>query len=274
MAMSSADKDYKEYRHDSKSDLRLDTNVKVDVLCMQTAVKKRDAALVDAFNAYNQSITSALRTRTDAQVSAWAKVSVNERAIALAVSEKAFTTSYNNASLQLVKAKNAVRKQFADTEKSCKKGTWSSSSSTSSTSSTSSASSVACTDLSASLKGAYTITAGMPDVGRTYSITGTGSMSTIGSVSATGSIRALGFIAMGRSAGDITVTQGSSTMVLHVEGRMQTGFSTLPTSFTYTVQSANGVFTTMKTSTGKMELRLKGDTNGSMSLEIKSRCDR
>ncbi len=253
------------------------TNVSIDTACMQSAVRARDNALVDAFGAYNQSLASALHTRTDAQVSAWAKVDLAERAIALKASEKVFTSSYNDASRQLDKTKKTIRTTYSNAEKNCKKGgrTGSSSSvSSSSTSTTSSTSSVACKDVNGKLTGAFTLVAGLPDVGRTYNLTGTGSVSVVGSVAATGSVRTLGFIASGHATGDITLTQGSSSVVLHLEGPVQTGFSGLPTSFHYTVQSANGVFANWTNTSGNLELRLKGDANGSLKIEFNGRCNR
>lgn len=263
-------------RSENGFSLGVHANVAMDTACMQSAVRTRDNALVDAFSAYNQSLATALHTRTDAQVSAWAKVNLDERAIALKASEKAFTSSYNDASRQLDKTKKTIRTTYSNAEKNCKKNGRSSSSSTtsSSSSSVSSASSVACKDVNGKLTGAFTLAAGLPDVGRTYNLTGTGSVSAIGSVSANGSVHTLGFIAMGRATGDITLTQGSSTAVLHLEGPVQTGFSGLPTSFHYTVQSANGVFASWKDASGNLELHIKGETNGSLKIEFNGRCER
>jgi len=266
---------------------RADANIELfgktnaDPACMQAAVRQRGTAFVDAFNAYNQSIVSALKIKTDAEVSAWAKVSVSERAIAIAAAEKTFTSSYNTASKKLLQAKNDARQVYSKAALSCMKKWSSSRSSTSSvssgqsstTSSASSASTVACSDLSGKLTGAFTLTSPINDEGRKLSLTGTGSVNG-GSVQMNGVINGLGFVAVGRAAGDITITQSTQgTLVLHLEGPVQSGFSTLPKSFRYTVKSATGVFANVDT-TGEAELQLKGDLNGSFRLEFKGKCDR
>lgn len=251
--------------------------VQVDVACMQTAVKKQSADFISAYNTYNQSLTTAFNTRADAQVSAWAKVNVSDRMIALAAAEKAFTSSYNAASRTLNQAKQAIHKNMSDANMRCRVSGSSSSSSVSTSSTSSSPSShasVACQNLSGKITGAFTIPVSLPDVGRTYTITGSGTLSDIGSVSASGTFHGLGFIASGTATGDVTLTKGDSTLVLHAQGPVQAGFSSLPTSFKYTVQSATGIFASMKNNDGTLSLRLKGETQGSLVLELNGRCDR
>ncbi len=262
----------KNWDHDTRGTMQ------VDVACMQAAVKKQSADFISAYNTYNQSLATAFTVRADAQVAAWAKVNVSDRMIALAASEKAFTNSYNAASRVLNQTKQTIKKEMVNANIRCRSnGSSNSSVSTSSTNSStvSSASSIACQNLSAKLKGAFTVINNtLVDVGRTYSLAGTGSVSGIGSVDATGTLHALGFIATGHATGDITLKQGSSTLVLHVEGPAQTGFSALPTKFHYTVQTATGVFANLSKNAGDAELKLKGDLQGSFTLDLSNRCDR
>jgi hypothetical protein len=255
-------------------------NVPVNASCMQDIVRSRGTSLVDAYNTYNSSIVAALKIRTDAQVNAWATSDSNQRTIALTASERTFTSSYNTASWTLERTKQNLRKQSTLAEKNCKNGRTNSSSSTSSSvssalsqSSNNSSTSVACSNLTGTLTGAFTIASMIPDVGHTYAITGSGSVSAIGTVSVNGSVHSLGFIANGNATGDITVTQGSSTMTLHLTGPVQTGFSALPVKFHYVIQSAIGIFAQYANNSGTLELHLKGDTNGSFNLQLTGRCD-
>lgn len=249
----------------------------VDTTCIQNAVRQRGAALTDAFNAYNQSIVSALSIKTEAEVSAWAKASIKDRTLAVVAAEKAFTSAYNNASKKLTQAKNTAHQTYNKTALACVKKNRSSASSVSSVSSASSTSSsssstVACQNLSGKLTGAFTLTSPINDEGRVLSLTGTGTVNDV-SVQMNGSIQGIGFVAMGRAAGDITITQGTQgTVVLHVEGPVRAGFSSLPKSYRYTVKSATGVFANAET-TGTAELRFKGDVNGSFTLELGGRCE-
>ncbi len=269
------------FKTDVKADVHVSASAAVDAACMQGVAKERSRAYTEAFSAYSTSINTALKVRADAEVSAWAKVDAKERTVALGAAEKTFTSSYNNASGQLTKAKNAARMAYLKGWLNCRKN--GSSSSTSSVSSTSSSvtsstssnnsSTVACGALSGKLTGAFTLTSPINDEGRKLSLTGAGTVNDK-SVEMSGSIQGLGFIAMGRANGDITIKQGTEgTLVLHLEGPVQTGFASLPKSYSYTVKSATGVFASVATS-GKVELQLKGDLNGSFNMELGGKCAR
>ena len=257
-------------------DVDINTTATANLPCVQASVQTRDTALIDAFNAYSQSVATALKTKEDAEVSAWAITDVNQRGLALVAAEKTFTSSYNSASLQLNKAKDAARAQFKTAVHACVTHASSSSSNNSSNSSSSSSTSsiIACQNPTGTLSGTFSVeNNAIVDAGKAYTVSGSGSIGTIGSVTATGSLQSLGFISSGHATGTITLINGTDRAVLHLQGQTQAGFSPLPATFSYSVQNTTGVFTQMRT-TGTASLHLTGTTSGTFRLELHANCDR
>ncbi len=281
---------------DKKMELSVSANatLNADPSCMQTAIKQRSDGIIAAFNAYNQSITSALKVQADAQVSAWAIVDIKQRQIALQAAERTFNASFNTAGRQLTIAKNAAKQHYMDMIKDCR-GNHSSKSSSSKTSMSSSSvtsasstssvmtsqssmssmtststSSVACLNTVGTFRGVFSMDSAVPDVGHTFHLTGAGNISSTTNVQLTGTLHSLGFIASGNATGDITLTKGSDTAVLHLVGPVQAGFSPLPTNFQFTVTSATGVFAGLQD--GKAKLNIDNGTNGGFRIDFLGEC--
>ncbi len=102
--------------------------------------------------------------------------------------------------------------------------------------------------------GTYTIHTGLPDVGKEYSLQGTGTIPGIaGQVGIAGEIRSLGFVRIGQARGMLTFTTSQGSLTVSVLGVEQAGFSNLPETFEYRVVGGTGAFLG---STGKGALKL------------------
>jgi hypothetical protein len=82
----------------------------------------------------------------------------------------------------------------------------------------------------------------IPDIGTTFNLNGTGRIGPLGMVNAHGSFHATGFIFHGHATGDLTLSNGAGSVKLHLEGPTQPGFSPLPNSFQFTIESGTGRF--------------------------------
>lgn len=69
----------------------------LNVQCIQTAIEKRDTAIITAHGAFNTSIVNALTTRKDALKLSWAKPTNEERKSTRKVALDAFRTSQKGA---------------------------------------------------------------------------------------------------------------------------------------------------------------------------------
>ena len=87
--------------------------------CMQTAVEKRDNAVIALVNTYNSSLVAALQTRRDALKAAWGIMDRDARNAAL----KTEWTNFRNSHRQAITTKRAARqaawKQFRTDARIC-----------------------------------------------------------------------------------------------------------------------------------------------------------
>jgi hypothetical protein len=81
-----------------------------------------------------------------------------------------------------------------------------------------------------------------PDAGHSYRVNATGAVQPVGTVGATGSLQSPGFIATGVSTGSIKLTSRHGLLRLGLTGDPQAGFSTLPSTFHYTIMGGTGRF--------------------------------
>ncbi|KKS23691.1 MAG: hypothetical protein UU83_C0043G0008 [Candidatus Jorgensenbacteria bacterium GW2011_GWF2_41_8] len=88
--------------------------------CMQTAVAKRDGAIITAFGKFSSGITTALTVRKDALVAAWGINNVKDRRAAIRAAWNAFRTSNQSARTTLKSERNSAWKQFRVDAKGCR----------------------------------------------------------------------------------------------------------------------------------------------------------
>jgi len=82
---------------------------------------------------------------------------------------------------------------------------------------------------------------GIPDDGRTFSLSGSGLVAGIGRASIAGNLQTTGFIAQGHAHGTLTLALEHGRITLELTGsNTQSGFAGLPSNFTYTVTSGTG----------------------------------
>lgn len=91
----------------------------IDAVCMQTAVEKRDSAIIAAVDANAAAQKSALTVRKDALKAAWAITDRKARRTALRQAWNAFTKASRDARRTLRSADHAVWKQFYTDRKAC-----------------------------------------------------------------------------------------------------------------------------------------------------------
>jgi hypothetical protein len=97
--------------------------------------------------------------------------------------------------------------------------------------------------LHGTLRGHFQWEVGVPDVGRTFSSSGSGFLAGLGRASVAGNLHTTGFIAEGHAQGTLTLTHGKGTITLQLTGTsVQSGFAGLPRTFTYTVTSGTGAY--------------------------------
>ena len=97
------------------------TAPKIDSACMQTAVGKRDEALVSDFGAYSSTITSLFQTREAALKAGWA-LTGKDRRTALNTAWKASNTSQKQAMQTFRSAKKSDWNTFYTDRKACGAG--------------------------------------------------------------------------------------------------------------------------------------------------------
>ncbi|MBU6415076.1 hypothetical protein KGQ34_02455 [Patescibacteria group bacterium] len=92
----------------------------VDLACMQTAVEKRDNAIISALDAYSSAVKTALQTRRDALKDAWGITDRKQRRSALRTAWNAFKGTWRNAAKSLRIAKRDAWMQFNKDQRTCK----------------------------------------------------------------------------------------------------------------------------------------------------------
>lgn len=93
---------------------------KFDPTCIQTALEKRENAVIAAFNKKTTAIRVALEQRKVALKDAWGKQTVRERVLARAKAWKAFKTANFNANKIYQKEVKVVWQQFNKERRACR----------------------------------------------------------------------------------------------------------------------------------------------------------
>ncbi len=96
------------------------TTPRVDLPCMQTAVEKRDNAIISAWDALSASIKTALETRRDALKSAWGISDPKERRKAIKKAWTDFSKAKKESARTFNQARKAAWKQFRTDAKACR----------------------------------------------------------------------------------------------------------------------------------------------------------
>jgi hypothetical protein len=115
--------------------------------------------------------------------------------------------------------------------------------------------------LSGSGSGSYTTSMGIPDTGTTTDLGGVATLDGQGTFTVTGEFHSLGYILFGHAGGTLTFTNDQGSFTLQLDGPLQTGFSPLPQSFTYSVLSGTGAYQNLQAS-GSVSLTLTAATGG------------
>lgn len=87
--------------------------------CMQSAVDKRDTALIGVINTYNTAITSVLATRRDSLKAAWGLTNKDARQSALKAAWNTFRNSHRQALIAKRTSRQAAWKQFRNDQRAC-----------------------------------------------------------------------------------------------------------------------------------------------------------
>lgn len=88
--------------------------------CMQEAVMKRGEVLINAYNAFNESVVRALKDRVAAESNAWAESVTQTREQALRRAEQNFDAAFRTATKTLEREKKAAWQQFEHESKRCR----------------------------------------------------------------------------------------------------------------------------------------------------------
>lgn len=91
----------------------------INFSCMQTAVEKRDNAIIAAIDARYTAHKSALQTRRDALKAAWVITNAKDRRVARKTAWDAYNQAVKKAVSDFRKARQAAWKQFHTDAKAC-----------------------------------------------------------------------------------------------------------------------------------------------------------
>src|SRR3989344_549768 len=94
----------------------------VDLACMQTAVDKRDTAIIAGVDAYHTAVKAALEARKTSLKAAWGITDRKERRAALKTAWRAYRTALKGARKGLHTSKNAVWAAFKADRRTCGSG--------------------------------------------------------------------------------------------------------------------------------------------------------
>ena len=92
----------------------------VDLACMQTAVEKRDNAMIAALDAYHASWKAALQTRRDELKAAWGIQDKNQREDAIRAAWRKFRESKKSARDTFRTARKNAWKTFKTDARACR----------------------------------------------------------------------------------------------------------------------------------------------------------
>jgi hypothetical protein len=96
--------------------------------------------------------------------------------------------------------------------------------------------------LAGNAQGSYTTGRGIPGVGQTYRLTGTGTFAGLGKGKVRGSVHTPGFIAQGQAGGTLTFSNAKGSVTVQLQSMSQPGFSSLPQWFHYQVAGGTGAY--------------------------------
>lgn len=91
-----------------------------NLVCIQSAVSKRESAIGSAWSTLSSAITSALSVRKDALVAAWGVTNAKDRRIAIRTAWDVFAKSNRDARKVLKDARNSAWSQYKTDAKACK----------------------------------------------------------------------------------------------------------------------------------------------------------
>lgn len=91
----------------------------VDLACVQTAVEKRDNAIISAVDTYASAVKTVLQTRRDALKAAWSIADKKQRRSALRAAWDAFQGTSKNVTKGLRSAKRDAWMQFNKDQRLC-----------------------------------------------------------------------------------------------------------------------------------------------------------
>ena len=92
----------------------------VDIVCVQTAVEKRENAVATAWSSLNSSVTAAMAARKEVLKTAWAITDANQRRTAIKTAWTNFKTADKTARTTFRKAQKAAWAQFKTDAKACR----------------------------------------------------------------------------------------------------------------------------------------------------------
>lgn len=98
------------------------TSTGINVSCIQTAIDKRDNAIIAAVDKHATTIKDALATRRDALKAAWAITDRKARRQAIKDARTAYTKTVRQSRKDLNAARKATWKQYYKDRKACGKG--------------------------------------------------------------------------------------------------------------------------------------------------------
>lgn len=94
----------------------------IDIVCVQSAVGKRDTAITASLDVFYNAMKTAFQTRQSALNSAWSITDRNQRRSALKTAWKNFTNAQKTASKTYKNAKGSAWDQFYKDRKACGPG--------------------------------------------------------------------------------------------------------------------------------------------------------
>ena len=97
-------------------------SAKLDTACMQSAVGKRDTALISVVDTYATAVKNALQTRSDALKTAWGNTDAKTRRAAIKAAWKTYQTTQQTSRRALVAGRKGVWNQFYADRKACGRG--------------------------------------------------------------------------------------------------------------------------------------------------------
>lgn len=102
------------------TEVKPNRNATVDAACAQTAVAKRENAMIAAVDAYSSSVKTSLTTRRDALSAAWSQTDAGAREAAIKAAHEAFKGTWKTANKTLRTAQKAAWQTFRTDAKTCK----------------------------------------------------------------------------------------------------------------------------------------------------------